>query len=61
MDKQWKTLREQIPVPDSLQPEKIEQMLRKQQKERPSLHAGRLANRIAAAAATLLLLSLIHI
>ena len=58
MDKQWKTLREQIPVPDSLQPEKIEQMLRKQQKERPSLHAGRLANRIAAAAATLLLLLL---
>ncbi len=55
MDKQWKTLREQIPVPHSLQPEKIEQMLRKKQKKRPSLHACRLANRIAAAAAALLL------
>lgn len=58
MDKQWKNMSEQIPVPDSLQPEKIEQMLLKKQKERPSLHAGRLANRIAAAAAACLLLLL---
>ncbi len=58
MDEKWKKMSEQIPVPDSLQPDNIEKMLRQKQKERPALHAGRLANRIAGAAAALLLILL---
>lgn len=58
MNEKWKKMSEQIPVPDSLQPDRIEQMLKQKQKKRPLLHAGRLANRIAGAAAALLLVLL---
>lgn len=58
MNEKWKKMSEQIPVPDSLQPDRIEQMLKQKQKKRPVLHAGRLANRIAGAAAALLLVLL---
>lgn len=51
MNEQWKKLSEEIPVPESLEPDRIEQTLKRRQTEHPSSYTpGRMKRGIALAA-----------